>query len=446
MSMRLRVVAVLSSVLLAACGPPAPTGESVVDAGPEIVVMGDDLRELRDAFNANEGRVRLLFLSGPTCGICLRGMADLNDAFLADRQADDRLVTFVVHVPTMGASKQHALDSIRLLQGPRIHHYWEETGILGRHFSEVMDVDMYVWDFWAIYGSGAQWAGALPPVPDYYEHQLGATGGRLGSFPKERVLDAERFAATAFEYLAQVEEGRFASGEAPRRSESERLADGAIIPSVGQPRGVAIQQHIMGRGGYRRLKRIESIDARGHIVISGDTQELRIRSARDGSLRREIGSGERASVAQRNPAGTVSVPEGSHRGLPPEIERVLLEAFEFDGPLVEWPDKGHAVGMLGMRKFGDVLAWKLDLVQKDGPHWQLYMDSHTGDQIRAELLDDSGTPALVIEQDDFRETRGFRIPHRIEYYRGDGEMLATESIDEVTVYLLPEARQTAAGR
>ena len=136
-----------AAIALAAC---SQTDEPTQSAGLDYVVMSEDLQQLKDDFNVNLGRVRLVFLSGPTCGICLRGMADLNDEFIADSQNDDRLVTFVVHVPTMGAKEHHAADSIPLLNGPRVHHYWEESGIIGQHYTEVMDVDMYVCDFWAI--------------------------------------------------------------------------------------------------------------------------------------------------------------------------------------------------------------------------------------------------------------------------------------------------------
>jgi hypothetical protein len=176
-------------------------------------------------------------------------MADLNDEFIAESQNDDRMVTFVVHVPTLGAKEHHAADSIPLLNGPRVHHYWEESGIIGQHYSEVMDVDMYVWDFWAIYGPEVVWEGTLPPVPNYYEHQLGVTSGRFRGFPKELVLDAERFAAETRKLLAQVDNSRFAADSELERTEIDRPADGTVIPHVGQPRNVAVRQHIMGRGG-----------------------------------------------------------------------------------------------------------------------------------------------------------------------------------------------------
>jgi hypothetical protein len=406
---------------LAGCGGREDSNdESVIDntdesAPPSLVVMGDDLQKLQDDFNANVGRVRLVFLNGPTCGICLRGMADLNDGFIAASQADDRLVTLVVHVPTMGAKEHHAADSMPLLDGPRVHHYWEESGIIGQHYTEVMGVNMYVWDFWAIYGPDAVWQGTLPPVPDYYEHQLGSTGGGSRGFPRELVLDAERFAAKTREFLDLVDEQRFVGKTDFEVSEQERLADGTVIPHVGQPRNVAVRQHIMGRGGYKNLKRIQAVEMHGHIEVNGASTPIVVRSERPNVLRRSK----------------------TTDGLPEEYEAILLETFEFDGLLVEWPEKGHEVDMLGMQKFGDVLAWQLDLVQNEGRHWNLYLDSHTGNLVRATLLDGEGKATFIVDQDDFRETSGFRFPYRIDYKSGNGGDLATETIDEIIVDMNP---------
>ncbi len=414
--------------------PIANEGET---APPSLVIMNEDLEELRDDFNANAGRVRLVFLNGPTCGICLRGMADLNDEFLAASQSDDRLVTFVVHVPTMGAKEHHAVDSMPLLDGPRVHHYWEETGIIGQHYTEVMDVDMYVWDFWAIYGPDAAWDGTLPPAPDHYEHQLGVTSGKFRGFPKELVLNAERFAAMTREYLDLASEQHFASELDFEQSEREPLADGTVVPHVGQPRNVAVRQHIIGRGGYKNLKRIRSVEARGRIETNGTSTPIVVRSERPNVLRRIFGDRESMSKAELGLDGSVQIQAGGFRGLPDEYEALLLESFEFDGMFVEWPDKGHKVDMLGMQKFGDVLAWQLDLVQNGGRHWHLYTDSHTGDLVRFNLMDADGQPAFIVDQSDFTETSGFRFPQRIVYKTGSGEVLATETFSAIIVDVEP---------
>lgn len=80
---RKHVLAVAASVLLlAACsqdGSNSGAEESAVADYLSYEVIDQDLEKLRNDFNARRGQVRLMFISGPTCGICLRGMADLND-------------------------------------------------------------------------------------------------------------------------------------------------------------------------------------------------------------------------------------------------------------------------------------------------------------------------------------------------------------------------------
>lgn len=428
----MRISMLVFGLVLAACGQQSESSNSNSDDEQSIstvssyVVLGDDLQQLKDDFNANEGRVRLMFLSGPTCGICLRGLADLNDEFIAASQNDDRLVTFVVHVPALGAREEHVADTIPLLDGPRVHHYWEQSGIIGSHFTDVMDVNMYVWDFWTIYGPEARWEGALPPKPDYYEHQL-------GGFPRAKMLNAERFGVEAGKFIDRVDTRRFARLADVTLSKSEMFADGTTIPVVAQPRNSAVRQHIMGRGGFKNLKRIQKIKMRGHLQFDGDAYPLEISMARPNLLQRKITVGEQESVAEVLEDGQVMLNAGARRGLPASLELKMLNAYEFDGLLVEWPGKGSELSMIGMQKFDDVLAWKLDLVQSGGQHWHLFIASHGGGIVRADLLDADDKVEYAILQSDFRETSGFKYPHRIEYVDSAGRSLAVEVIDEITI-------------
>jgi hypothetical protein len=388
-------------------------------------VISQDLAKLRNDFNAHRGQVRLVFISGPTCGICLRGMADLNDEFIAASQNDGRLETFVIHVPTLGAKEEHVPDVLPLLAGPRIHHYWEESGIIGRHYQEVMDTRFYIWDFWTVYGPEVVWDGELPPKPDFWMHQL-------GPLPRELMLDAEVFAAETQKRVDLVGDAEFFADTLVARSAAEQIADGLVIPVVAQPKGIAIGTHIRGRGGYLILKSIQSIEQRGTITAGEETFDLQIYSQRGKGIRRLVGSGEQVSEAGFD-SNTVSLPEGYSRGLPAALEKILLESFEFDDPVVDWKDKGHKTRKIGMRKHGDVLAWGLELIQASGTRWNLLIDSHTGDIVKAIILDESGTPAWVIQMDDFYEEDGFRFPHRIAYYDGASNLLAVENIDEIVI-------------
>ena len=168
------------------------------------------------------------------------------------------------------------------------------------------------------------------------------------------------------------------------------------------------------------------MQARGRIEVAGNSSSLTIQSERPDTLRRTV-------KPEINP------------GLPADLEQKLLDNFEFDGLLVEWPKKDHELSMVGMLKIGSILAWKLDLKKKDGDNWSLYIDSHTGGLVRADMLDADEQIAFSIHQSDFRATAGFTFPHRIEYMDKDGRSLAVETIDEITLDVTPfELEQNAS--
>jgi len=162
------------------------------------VVLDKSLSQLRADFNASVGKVRMLYIVGPTCGICLRGMSDLQETVYSKKGDDPRMVTFVIHVPTLGAHEGNVVPASRLITNRYTTHYWEETGIIGKLMEQVMGTDKYVWDFWAIYEPTVAWSDErLMPAPTFYQHQL-AYG-----LPAEKRLDANVFAAKVDEFLAQ---------------------------------------------------------------------------------------------------------------------------------------------------------------------------------------------------------------------------------------------------
>lgn len=165
------------------------------------VVLDKSLSQLRADFNANAGKVRLLYIVGPTCGICLRAMSDLQEALYSRKPDDPRMVTLVVYVPTLGAREKNVVPASQLISNAHTTFYWEETGILGRLMQQALGVNVYIWDFYAVYGPRAVWSNdGPPPAPDFYQHQ--AYG-----LPSEKRLDASVFASKVDEFLAGVSAG-----------------------------------------------------------------------------------------------------------------------------------------------------------------------------------------------------------------------------------------------
>lgn len=453
------IVAAMAAALLVlnGCGQEqseeSPGGTNAAESNPvPFIVMDESLTALKEDFNAASETVRLLFLSGPTCGICLRGLSDMN-AELLEGNTDPRLRTFVVHQPTLKADEQDARNSTILIDNPHTRHYWEETGVIGQLYREVMDLDYYAWDMWFIYRPDARWEGEMPPEPDFWMHQL-------RPLPKDRYLDAEVFASKANEWLESLPP----PDRTPARLARQRNSL-VKVETVAQPAGVALEQHITGRGGYRNLAAIESVRMEGTIDTGNGRLPLVVQAHRDGSLTRQVGEVGSETVARRDDGGSVSPPSGnSARGMPWALERRIMESFEIDGALVDWKDKGHGLeSTIGMVRMDDSLAWELDLIQTGVGHWRVYVDSHSGMELRRHLVDDSGRTIIdmrfgeyrIAEPDtphpsrfDARERsskRGFYgkpglvFPYRVEYRDAEGGLLATERFEFINADYTGEA-------
>jgi len=162
------------------------------------VVLDKSLNQLRVDFNANVGKLRMLYIVGPTCGICLRGLSDLQEALYSKTGDDPRLVTFVVHVPTLGARENSVADATQLISNRYTTNYWEETGIVGRLIQQSMGFNKYTWDYWTIYDPSAVWVDEHQmPAPAFWQHQL-------DGFPVDHKLDATAFATKVEEMLAHI--------------------------------------------------------------------------------------------------------------------------------------------------------------------------------------------------------------------------------------------------
>ena len=197
-----RFLLVLMLLALAACQPQPESREhettqnaaaEFIDSEPteptavDYDVLDSEFEPLRSDFNHASGGLRLVFLVGPTCGICLRGMAELQESLNAEL-SDSRLQTFVVHLPVLGAEESDVLPAAQLLAHGNVHHYWDPEGRLGLRYTETFATNVYAWDMWFVYEPGTSWAADTPPpMPDFWMHQL-------RTLPDEKYLDAEVFA------------------------------------------------------------------------------------------------------------------------------------------------------------------------------------------------------------------------------------------------------------
>ncbi len=199
MSYRKLVSGLTLTVAVAIAWLVAPTAQASPHppSNDSYTIIDTDLTDLRDRFNADRGKVRAVFLASPTCGICLRGVADLQKAMLDQIDAED-LVVYVVWSSQLGAEERHVEPGMRLIGDVRTVHYWDPDQLIGIAYQPVFDISVPIWDYWLLYDRTAEWGATAPPKPNWYEYQ-----GRPFGRPAELQLDAHRFADKTREILAQ---------------------------------------------------------------------------------------------------------------------------------------------------------------------------------------------------------------------------------------------------
>ena len=160
------VTAVVVVVLGAFAVVPLRTAAAAdAPAASDYVDLRDDFAQLRADFDGAKGSVRLLFVVDPICPGCLRGMDDMNEDLLS-RTKHERLRTFIVHVPVIGAKAKNVAPAARLLENPHVLHYWNASGEFGRALAKAIRLGndkgtVYAWDVWLVYGPEVEWTDTI---------------------------------------------------------------------------------------------------------------------------------------------------------------------------------------------------------------------------------------------------------------------------------------------
>jgi hypothetical protein len=166
--------------------------------------LDQQLQLLKNQFNADVGKVRLLVILDPTCPVCRRGGTIIQKNVM-ERFATDKLVAYIVWVPVLNFQ-----DPVRLQRnaqrytsilppGPRVAYYSDPGADTGKKYSPIIGEPYGVpaWDVYFAFGADARW-GDTPPTPSFWQEQSG------GGFAGDRTLDGPRFAEEVHKLLAKI--------------------------------------------------------------------------------------------------------------------------------------------------------------------------------------------------------------------------------------------------
>lgn len=168
------------------------------DSRPDFARLDRDGQPFRDAFNVGVGKIRIVAYVAPTCGGCLRGVDQLQEALLDQINAPD-LELHVVWVMKNGARERHVARVTRLAPDPRATHYWDAERFVLRALDSRLGLEGRACaGAFLLYDRSATWDAVTPPEPVYWSDAHAREFDQDG--PQ---FDARRFAREVSTLLAR---------------------------------------------------------------------------------------------------------------------------------------------------------------------------------------------------------------------------------------------------
>ena len=192
-------------------------------------------------------------------------------------------------------------------------------------------------------------------------------------------------------------------------------------PAAAQSVDDLVSRHIEARGGYQKLKAIQTIKITRTVATPFSDVRVIVYKKRPDFYRGEQGPlTANAPLVPRgvNAAGAWDVGAGGK--VVPRSDAAAAEARDlegdFDGLLVDWKAKGHTVVADGKETLPSGETYKLKVRTRSGAERTIYLDASTYlERRQTGILNLPGDRqfSIVIDYGNYREVEGIKFAHDI---------------------------------
>jgi hypothetical protein len=210
--------------------------------------------------------------------------------------------------------------------------------------------------------------------------------------------------------------------------------------ATGQTAEELINKNIQAKGGMEKIKAIHSIRLTGKLNGGGGFTAATVQENQRPNLLRETFAlqGMTAISAYDGATGWQIQPFGGHKDpefLGEDDLRDLLLDADFDGPLVDYKDKGNTVEFLGHDVVDGDDALRLKVTQKDGDVIYYYLDPDTFLEIRKEVQEfiRGSVRESVTEYGSYKPVAGVMYPYSISQGSKANPSAQTTTIEKIEV-------------
>ena len=195
-----------------------------------------------------------------------------------------------------------------------------------------------------------------------------------------------------------------------------------IQPARAQTADEVAAKALAARGGIEKLKAVQSEKVTGRIVLGpGAEGPFSVQRERPHKMHMEmVIQGHTVIRVFDGAAGWQVNPfefQGSndvHALAPGELKNIGEEA-DFEGPLVNWKEKGNQIELVAKEKVGDREAYHLKVTEKNGIVQNMWFDAGNFREIKWESIRQNGDQTIDVQSffSDFRDVGGIYEPFLI---------------------------------
>jgi hypothetical protein len=172
----------LASPQTPAATPPTPPAPKAAPAPPAVrppAIHDIATRlDLREPFNAAQGKVRIIAFLSPTCSHCFVNAQSLQNDIL-DKMPGADIVVYAVWLKILDSDDRAAINAAAtVLHDARVQHYWDPKRTLNAQLldSIYLDVQVRMYNIFLLYGRQATWDTHLPRAGFWMQSYKGAPG------------------------------------------------------------------------------------------------------------------------------------------------------------------------------------------------------------------------------------------------------------------------------
>jgi hypothetical protein len=186
---------------------------------------------------------------------------------------------------------------------------------------------------------------------------------------------------------------------------------------LAQSPDVVVAKAIAARGGIKRIKSVHSQRLTGRISLAaGSAGPLVVEMKRPGMIREMISLGDKSMTRTTN--GITGWAVGSLRNLaePQQVDaqelQNLASSADFEGPLVDYQQKGNRIELAGKEKIQKRLAFKLVISMKNGQNRIDFIDCKSHLELKRQELVMGNLVETYFR--DYREVKGLMYAFEID--------------------------------